>query len=133
MKKFLFLLSASLLASSLSARQLLPTEALARVKTHHSAPTRSAEAAPELAYTDVRGNLNTLYVFNNEGSGFLVVSADDAAAPLLGYSDTGHFDADAMPPAMQYWFDCYGAEIEQAAAGAIEKTTAYTAAEARAV
>ena len=133
MKKFLFLLlSASLLASSLSARQLSPTEALARVKTHHSAPTRSAEAAPELAYIGVHGVLNTLYVFNNEGGGFLVVSADDAAAPLLGYSDTGSFDADAMPPAMQYWFDCYGAEIEQAAAGAIEKTTAYTAAEARA-
>ena len=133
MKKFLFLLlSASLLASSLSARQLSPTEALARVKTHHSAPTRSAEAAPELAYTGVHGVLNTLYVFNNEGGGFLVVSADDAAAPLLGYSDTGSFDADAVPSAMQYWFDCYGAEIEQAVAGAIEKTTAYTAAEARA-
>ena len=132
MKKFLFLLlSASLLAGSLCARQLSPTEALARVKAHLSVPTRSAVAVPELAYTGVCGNLNTLYVFNHEGGGFLVVSADDAAAPLLGYSDTGSFDADAMPPAMQYWFDCYGAEIEQAAAGAIEKTTAYAAAEAQ--
>ena len=132
MKKFLFLLSASLLAGSLSARQLSPNEALARVKAHLTVPTRSAEAAPELAYTGMRGNLNTLYVFNHEGGGFLVISADDAAAPLLGYSDTGNFDAEAMPSAMQYWFDCYGAEIEQAAAGAIEKTTAYATAEARA-
>ena len=133
--KFYILLSIGLgEAGLLSARQLSPTEALARVKAHLTVPTRSAEAAPELAYTGMRGggNLNTLYVFNHEGGGFLVVSADDAAAPLLGYSDSGRFDADAVPPAMQYWFDCYGAEIEQAAAGAIEKTTAYTAAEARA-
>ena len=130
MKKLLFLLSASLLAGSLYARQLSPTEALARVKAHLTVPTRSAEAAPELAYTGVHGNLNTLYVFNNEGGGFLIVSADDDAAPLLGYSDTGSFDADAMPPAMQYWFDCYGAEIEQAAAvGSVETAATYATAE----
>ena len=45
--------------------------------------------------------------------GYLVVSADDVAAPLLGYSDSGEVSA-PMPPQLQWWLKQYAAEIEQA-------------------
>ena len=158
MKRVWFLLSVCLLTvGSLSARQLSPTEALEKAKQYLSQPNigkigtavrlgtlssrqsaasqaKSPEAAPQLVYTGARGSLNTVYVFNDNGGGFLIVSADDVATPLLGYSDTGSFDAGAIPPAMQYWLDCYSDEIEQSvSAGAVGRAgAAYAAAEARA-
>ena len=158
MKRVWFLLSVCLLTvGSLSARQLSPTEALEKAKQYLSQPNigkigtavrlgtlssrqsaasqaKSPEAAPQLVYTGARGSLNTVYVFNDNGGGFLIVSADDVATPLLGYSDTGSFDAGAIPPAMQYWLDCYSDEIEQSvSAGTVGRAgVAYAAAEARA-
>lgn len=39
-----------------------------------------------------------LYVFNNDAAnGFVIVSADDRASAILGYSDTGTFDYDKLP------------------------------------
>ena len=71
---------------------------------------RSARRAP--------GRLTTApayYVFNtsNELSdGFVIVSGDDRAIPVLGYSDSGSFDPSNVPPAMQEWLDYLSAEIE---------------------
>lgn len=53
-----------------------------------------------------------LYVFSSDNNGYLLVSADDNAAPLLGYVDSGRFDADNMPPAMKWWLEQYARQIE---------------------
>jgi hypothetical protein len=37
------------------------------------------------------------YIFNNEDGGYVIVSGDDIAIPILGYSDSGIRDADQMP------------------------------------
>lgn len=53
-----------------------------------------------------------VYVFDRPASsGYIIVSADDTAAPLLGYADSGEFDAEAMPPQMQWWLSEYAAQI----------------------
>ncbi len=71
---------------------------------------RSARRAP--------GRLTTApayYVFNTGSElsdGFVIVSGDDRAVPVLGYSDTGSFDPANVPPAMQEWLDGLSAEIE---------------------
>jgi len=54
------------------------------------------------------------YVFEKEGSGFVIVSADDVAAPILGETDSGVFDADSMPPALVWLLGTYERQIEEA-------------------
>ena len=49
-----------------------------------------------------------LYVFNASGNnGFVVVSADDMADEILGYSGQGNFDSNQMPENMKNWLDSY--------------------------
>lgn len=45
------------------------------------------------------------------GSGFVLVSADDVAAPLLAYSTDGSFPLDSVPAHVQAWLDGYSADI----------------------
>lgn len=46
---------------------------------------------------------STLYAFNAEGGGFVIVSGDDRAVPILGYSRSGNIDPISLPPALQEW------------------------------
>ena len=53
------------------------------------------------------------YVFNNgDNDGFVIVSGDDCTAPILGYADSGSFDASNMPENMRNWLNGYAEEIE---------------------
>lgn len=53
------------------------------------------------------------YVFNSgKDDGFVIVSGDDMAAPVLGYSDEGTFDADRIPDGLRYWLECYGEQMQ---------------------
>lgn len=54
------------------------------------------------------------FVFEKEGGGFVVVSADDAAAPVLGETGAGVFDKGAMPPALVWLLGTYERQIEEA-------------------
>lgn len=120
MKKFLLLLTAlSSIASTAIAGPITPDEALARL----SGPDSRMNAAgkngkkPTLVMTanTVKGN-PSVYVFNRpDNDGYMLLSADDEAYPLLGYADGGSFDADNIPPAMQWWIDEYGRQIQYAA------------------
>jgi hypothetical protein len=52
------------------------------------------------------------YVFNNaSGPGFVIVSADDRAMPVLAYSLEKPFNADRIPPHVAAWLDFYRQEI----------------------
>lgn len=53
-----------------------------------------------------------LYVFNvTNNGGFVIVSNDDVATPVLGYSDSGSFDPDNIPSNMKAWLQGYADEI----------------------
>ena len=51
------------------------------------------------------------YVFNREGGGFVIISGDDTATPILGFSETGSFRTEGMPENLRSWFDSYTAQI----------------------
>ncbi|MBR1803930.1 MAG: C10 family peptidase, partial [Muribaculaceae bacterium] len=57
---------------------------------------------------------STYYVYNagSAGDGYVIVSGDDRAYPVLGYSDTGSFDPANVPPALQEWLDAASRQIE---------------------
>ncbi len=55
--------------------------------------------------------VTTYYVFNFTGGGFVVVSADDAAIPILAESDQGFVEEVITSPEASYWFENYSKEI----------------------
>lgn len=79
----------------------------------------TALKAPRMSATPTGGQV-AYYVFNGDrsNSGFIIVAGDDRAPAVLGYSDNGTFDANAVPLAMQEWLDGYAAQIEDLDKGA---------------
>lgn len=66
--------------------------------------------------------ITTYYVFNYTGGGFVVVSADDAATPILAQSNEGFIETEITNPSTQYWFDCYSKEIAHIVASGMKIT-----------
>lgn len=121
------MMAAGVVAAPLSARQLEPSEALSRaemyVPTSVRTPLNSGSAQQPLTLkytaTDRTESINTVYVFGRgDNGGFVVVAADDVVPnPLLGYADSGKFDASDLPPALEWWLGEYSAEISALASG----------------
>jgi len=67
----------------------------------------------KLAYKASDENANTcFYVFNTTSAkGFVIVSADDNAKPILGYSDESNFDTARMPIQLKEWLGGYSKQI----------------------
>ncbi len=73
----------------------------------------SAKTDMKLAYTAPSAEY---YVFNgSSNTGYVIVAGDDCAAPILGYSDKGNFNADSIPPAMKTWLSIYAKQVAAAA------------------
>ncbi len=100
---------------SAMGRQLTVSEALAAAGAERPGIARIAGTAPTAALTLSRDGLNTVYVVDGVGQGYVVLAADDVAPAVLGYSDSGSFDAGSIPPNMQAWLDDYSAYIATAA------------------
>lgn len=110
MKHLYSLLGAALCALSAHAAHLTPSEALSRLSSSSPGlPMRMAPAKDLKLVLTAPG----CYVYNQPG-GFMVLAADDAGAPLLGYSDSGEFDPDNIPPQLQYWLDAYAEQMAAA-------------------
>jgi hypothetical protein len=54
------------------------------------------------------------FVFEKEGGGFIIVSADNVATPILGETFGGAFDRGGMPPALVWLLGNYERQIEEA-------------------
>ena len=110
MKKFtLSLALCALVASSAGAAVLTPAQSLARLKGSSQAsfaPAIKAPSALKLVLKVDADNAPAVYVFGN-GSELVVTSADDIAAPLLGYGINGN----SIAPGLKYWLDTYSREI----------------------
>lgn len=95
------------------------------LKTSTHTATPSGAAGLQLAYklADAGGNVY-MYVFNTGANGFVIVSGDDIANPVLGYSGERAFDANNMSPEFSYWLNGAKKDISNA----IESSTPATAA-----
>lgn len=80
-----------------------------------SASAATMENEPvELVYTQYQLDSATpaVFVFNHtRAEGFVLVSAEDNARAILGYSDHGHFDQTDIPENMQLWLQMYAEEL----------------------
>ena len=72
---------------------------------------------PELSlkytYTSNDGT-PTIYVFDIDQTGFILVSADDMVEPVLGYSFNGPFDINRVSPSFISWSNAYSEDIAAA-------------------
>ena len=57
------------------------------------------------------------YVYSRgEGQGYVIIAGDDCLPTILGYTESGDFDADNVPPALQAMFDSWSQSVAQAQA-----------------
>ncbi len=84
----------------------------------------SGKSAPGIAnsFSKSYNDVTTYYVFNYTGGGFVVVSADDAATPILAQSNEGYVEMDITNPSTAYWFDCYSKEIAHIVASEMDNS-----------
>lgn len=91
-----------------------PNQALDRVMGNAGLMSAGMQQSrPQLVATRSVDNQPAVYVFSlDSDKGYIVLPADDEATPMLGYSDSGKFDAASINPTMQWWLDEYAAEIK---------------------
>ena len=105
--------AAAIASEFISHSQANPVQ---RVKRAAAATTTTQPV--EWVYTQYQINETTpaVYVFNAVGEqGFVLVSAEDNARAVLGYSDEGHIDAQNIPANMRVWLQMYADELSRAA------------------
>lgn len=121
----LAIMSATTLA--LLAAPLTPEQALKRVQGNSALkmPSKSGISMKLSFSMQTQKGEPAVYIFDRPASsGYLIVSADDTATPLLGYADSGSFDANNMPPQLEWWLSEYASQIDYASANGIKNTYA---------
>lgn len=79
--------------------------------------------AADLVYTEYADNGTAcFYVFSLKPRGFVIVSADDRAKPILGYSSERGFSANDIPDGLQSFFTNYQAGFSQMMEGDESRT-----------
>ena len=115
MKKILLLTIALILtAPSLSGKSITESEALAKAQMWRANVAQAKGVVlpdPQLVLRG-EGDVTPYYIYSyGEGQGFVVISGDDRTESVLGYADSGTFDAAAMPEAMRWWLSGYADQI----------------------
>lgn len=91
--------------------------------THEMLQLTRSSYAPSVSTTAPGSPI--YYVFNfNDANGFIIISADDVAYPVLGYSSESGFDPASLPPQMQGWLTGYAKEIGYAVSSGMEADVA---------
>lgn len=118
----LFVLCLAAVSVAANAQQVSQEEAaniaLQFLKGNGSQNSRLKKATPEalkLVYTEpsAKDKSANLYVYNMEGGGFAIVSADArTGSQILGYSFDNNFSAKGMPDNVKYWLGEYSRQID---------------------
>ena len=113
-QKLLLLMIFVLLAATVHAAPVGKAEAQKRaaqfVSGRVAAARGSGQVSPDVSLAMAEGD--NYYVFNvGRQQGFVIVSGDDRAPEILGYSDSGTFDAADIPENMKAWLEEYARQI----------------------
>lgn len=127
MRKVLFTLVFFMMAAGMSAHRISEQVAHQVAKNYLSVSPDSKRInknkAASLSKTGLQPALRRLpmqesplfYVFENEtGEGWILISATDAARPVLAFSNTGRFLTDNMPENVQEWISNINSQLQYA-------------------
>ncbi len=113
MKRNIFLFLAFLLITQIFAAPVTQQRADSIAQNWFTYLTGTRNAVSETISLDYEGH-SSLYVVNFEDGGFVIVSANDATTPILGYSDKNRAVGEITHPAVQEWFEDYHKQIDAA-------------------
>lgn len=119
-KKSVFLLLLTLAGISCWGKQIPLQEArqvainfyFERINQYH--PTEFNEIKILDVFTTSFENNPLYYIFNLQNEGFVIVSADDAVTPVIGYSLSGNYSGENAPPQFTSWMKQYENQIRHA-------------------
>ena len=98
-------------AEDLTAEQAL-AQARSFIHQREAAGSRPMRAPGMSSQLSMTRQVSGLYIFNvADDGGYVIVSSDDRATPILGFSDSGAFDPDNMPDNMRGWLEGYADQI----------------------
>ncbi|HKC66721.1 MAG TPA: Spi family protease inhibitor, partial [Bacteroidia bacterium] len=115
MKKIISAVVTSLIGlHTLSAKPVTPVTAQAVAETFYKKNTSLQSIELNLAYTEKSANgLPVYYAFNvNTNDGFVIITADDAAHPIIGYSTKNQFVVPDANTTIASWLKNRKKEVE---------------------
>ncbi|MBJ2162226.1 MAG: C10 family peptidase [Muribaculaceae bacterium] len=123
MRHIIISIIATLMAMAASARQISPGEAqniASDFFNNGSVPGKAPRSAIRVAATSPQTlTPQPYYIFNADNdAGFVIISGDDRARNILGYSDKGSFSAGKMPPQLEWLLSEYEKAIKTLPANA---------------
>jgi hypothetical protein len=116
MRKFSTLLLSLLFVACAFGKSVTVEKATQVANNFFAAYSGKSSNSISSQFSKATDGITTYYVFNYSGGGFVVVSADDAATPILAYSTEGYLETEFSNPSTAYWFDSYSREIAHAIA-----------------
>ena len=111
MKHILLILAILLPGFTLPATVLSPEEAWNRAasgsgeQVMRKVSSEGRGSGHKLVYTAEGKTGAAAYIFDLNRDGFLLLSADEIAEPILGYSDSGRFESGEIPCGLQSWVE----------------------------
>ncbi len=113
MKKLFTFLCLALLVPAAWAKQVPQSDAQQIAETFYQLNNPSGITDPEVKSVTAKSweNVPSLYIFRFATGGFVLVAADDASIPILGYSFNNDIPETIDNPAVSDWLDNYSREI----------------------
>ena len=110
MRRILIVFFATLLAANLQASPVDRQKAKT-VADNFWQSMKGSKSGDTLSECSTEWPFDALYLFTAGDGGFVIVSADDIAAPIIGYSLSSLFAPASMPLALQEWLGTYQAQL----------------------
>jgi len=126
MKKLTTLILSLLFATFAFDKSVTMEQASQVASKYLSVTSKKATRSVANSFTKSYNGITTYYVFNYTGGGFIVVSADDAAIPILARSDEGFLEPEMANPEARFWFENYSREIAHIVTNKIDNTESRT-------
>jgi hypothetical protein len=82
-----------------------------RMANRQMLKSSGALSLADITTLEVNG-LPALYVFSNQGEGFVIISADQALIPVIGYSSEGAFPEKGVNPNFDSYLQTYLGQVE---------------------
>lgn len=126
--RYFLSLSLLVLAFIANARQITPEEAQAVAQDFFNNSSIEQSRAPRaIRARALNTNQNEenapYYVFNaSDDKGFVIISGDDRAKKILGYSDKGNFDVTNMPPQLSAMLDNFAQSLSELTGSTTDQT-----------
>lgn len=94
-------------AKSIASQYIKPGHAMSLVKKALRTKGRKVNAATAQS--------SPYYIYSRgENQGYVIVSGDDCLPQILGYTESGDFDENNLPPALEYMLNCWQTSVETA-------------------